>query len=116
MSETAPATSLAAAPAGPVLELHGISKTFAGVGVLHGVELAVHPGQVMGLVGENGAGKSTLMRIVTGIYGADSGGVIRFGGREVHFASARQSIDAGVAMIHQDLNLLPDLTVAENLL
>ena len=116
MTETAPAASLAAAPAGPVLELHGISKTFAGVGVLHGVELAVYPGQVMGLVGENGAGTSTLMRIVTGIYGTDPGGVIHFGGREVHFASARQSIDAGVAMIHQDLNLLPDLTVAENLL
>jgi ribose transport system ATP-binding protein len=101
--------------AAPLLELHGIGKTFAGVGVLHAVDLTLQPGQVMGLVGENGAGKSTLMRIVTGIYGADPGGVIRFGGREVHFSSTRQSIDAGIAMIHQDLNLLRDLSVAENL-
>jgi ribose transport system ATP-binding protein len=103
------------AAAGPVLELRGVGKTFDGVHVLDGVDFSVRPGEVMGLVGENGAGKSTLMRIVTGIYDADSGGIIRFNGSEVHFTNTRQSIDAGIAMIHQELNLLPGLTVGENL-
>jgi len=99
----------------PVLELRGVGKTFSGVHVLADVDFSVRSGEVMGLVGENGAGKSTLMRIVTGIYDADSGGTIRFDGDEVHFTSTRQSIDAGIAMIHQELNLLPGLTVGENL-
>jgi len=102
-------------PAPPILELRGIGKTFSGVHVLADVDFSVHSGEVMGLVGENGAGKSTLMRIVTGIYDADPGGTIRFEGDEVHFTSTRQSIDAGIAMIHQELNLLPGLTVGENL-
>ena len=83
--------------------------------VLAGVDFSVRPGEVMALLGENGAGKSTLMRIVTGIYDADLGGTIRFDGDEVHFTNTRQSIDAGIAMIHQELNLLPGLTVGENL-
>jgi ribose transport system ATP-binding protein len=104
-----------AATVEPVLKLHHISKTFSGVSVLHAVDFAVRPGEVMALVGENGAGKSTLMRIVTGILTADPGGEMQFAGRAVHFTGARQSIDAGIAMIHQDLNLLRGMTVAENL-
>jgi ribose transport system ATP-binding protein len=99
----------------PVLELRGVGKTFSGVHVLAGVDFSVRSGEVMGLVGENGAGKSTLMRIVTGIYDADPGGTIRFDGNEIHFTNTRQSIDAGIAMIHQELNLLSGLTVGENL-
>jgi ribose transport system ATP-binding protein len=99
----------------PILELRGISKSFHGTKVLDGVDLVVRSGEVMALMGENGAGKSTLMKIVTGIYEADPGGTIRLDGTEVRFTSPGQSISAGIAMIHQDLNLLPGLTVAENL-
>ena len=99
----------------PLLALHGIKKTFSGVTVLHGVDFSVRAGEVMALVGENGAGKSTLMKIVSGIYPADPGGGIRLAGRAVHFSDVRQSTAAGIAIIHQDLNLLPGMTVAENL-
>ncbi|WP_207456113.1 ATP-binding cassette domain-containing protein [Azospirillum sp. SYSU D00513] len=98
-----------------LLDLSGVSKAFNGVGVLSGVALRVHAGEVMALMGENGAGKSTLMRIVTGIIPADPGATIRLRGRPVQFTTPRQAIDAGVAMIHQELNLLPHLTVAENI-
>jgi ribose transport system ATP-binding protein len=105
----------ASASTSPILELRGISKSFHGTKVLDGVDLAVRSGEVMALMGENGAGKSTLMKIVTGIYEADPGGTIRLDGTEIRFTNPRQSISAGIAMIHQDLNLLPGLTVAENL-
>jgi ribose transport system ATP-binding protein len=99
----------------PILELRGISKSFHSTKVLNGVDFAVRAGEVMALMGENGAGKSTLMKIVTGIYEADRGGTIKLDGAEVRFTNPGQSISAGIAMIHQDLNLLPGLTVAENL-
>jgi ribose transport system ATP-binding protein len=104
-----------AASTSPILELRGISKSFHGTKVLDGVDLAVRSGEVMALMGENGAGKSTLMKIVTGIYEADPGGTIKLDGTEVRFTNPAQSISAGIAMIHQDLNLLPGLTAAENL-
>ncbi len=115
MTEANLKSSDASAPGTPVLELRGVGKTFSGVHVLSGVDFSVRPGEVMGLVGENGAGKSTLMRIVTGIYDADPGGTILLNGNEVHFTNTKQSIHAGIAMIHQELNLLPGLTVGENL-
>jgi ribose transport system ATP-binding protein len=99
----------------PILDLRGISKTFHGVKVLHGADLTVRPGDVMALLGENGAGKSTLMKIVTGIYEADPGGTIQLNGTEIRFTNPRQAISAGIAMIHQDQNLIPGLSVAENL-
>ncbi len=99
----------------PILELSGVSKAFHGVKVLDQVGFTVRAGEVMALLGENGAGKSTLMKIVTGVYEADPGGVIRLNGTEVRFTDPHQSIAAGIAMIHQDLNLLPGMTVAENL-
>ena len=99
----------------PILELHGISKTFHGVKVLDQVGLRVLSGEVMALLGENGAGKSTLMKIVSGVIEADPGGTIRLGETEVRFTNPRQSVAAGISMIHQDLSLLPGLTVAENL-
>lgn len=99
----------------PVLSLHGISKTFGSVTVLRDADFAIHAGRVMALVGENGAGKSTLMKIVTGIYAPDKGGEIRFKGQPVRFTRPRQAMDAGIAIIHQELNLLPGLSVAENI-
>jgi ribose transport system ATP-binding protein len=103
------------ASSSPILELRGVSKSFHGTKVLQSVDFSVRSGEVMALMGENGAGKSTLMKIVTGIYAADPGGTIKLDGTEVRFTSPGQSISAGIAMIHQDLNLLPGLTVAENL-
>jgi len=99
----------------PILELRGVSKTFHGVRVLNQVEFAVRPGEVMALLGENGAGKSTLMKIVTGIYESDPGGTIRLNGTEIRFTNPRQAISAGIAMIHQDQNLIPGLSAAENI-
>ena len=97
-----------------LLELKGVDKAFGRVRVLEGVDFTVRGGRVVALAGENGAGKSTLMKIITGIHRADRG-TMRYRGREVAFAGPRQSMDAGIAMIHQELNLLPAMTVAENL-
>ncbi len=74
----------------------------------------VYPGQVMALLGENGAGKSTLMKVLTGIYHADSGEV-NYQGTPVSFKGPRDSQQAGISIIHQELNLIPELTIAENI-
>ncbi|SDQ97805.1 ATP-binding cassette domain-containing protein [Pseudovibrio sp. Tun.PSC04-5.I4] len=97
-----------------LLELQGIEKSFSGVHVLKSVDFTIHAGRVVALAGENGAGKSTLMKIIAGIYGRDAGKVV-FKGNEVEFNTARQSMDAGIGIIHQELNLLPELSVAENI-
>lgn len=96
-----------------VLEATGITKSFSGVTVLDGAELSIIPGELHALMGENGAGKSTLMKIIMGVYTKDSGQV-RFEGKEVNFASARDALDAGISMIHQELSPIPEMTVAEN--
>ncbi len=97
-----------------LLELEGVDKAFGTVRVLRGVDFTVQAGRVVALAGENGAGKSTLMKIITGIYHRDAG-EMRLRGKEVQFTTARQSMDAGIAMIHQELNLLPALSVGENI-
>ena len=97
----------------PILELQGITKSFGGVEALRGVDFALHPGEIHGLVGENGAGKSTLMKIIAGVHTEYSGRFL-LGGQEVHFRSARDAHTAGIAMVHQELSVAPDLTVAEN--
>ncbi|WP_296652032.1 L-arabinose ABC transporter ATP-binding protein AraG [Paraburkholderia sp.] len=97
------------------LRFENIGKVFPGVRALDGVSLDVNKGQVHGLVGENGAGKSTLLKILGGEYQPDSGHIL-MDGQEVHFANSAASIGAGVAVIHQELQYVPDLTVAENLL
>ena len=97
-----------------LLKLEGVDKAFSTVKVLQGVDFSVSAGRVVALAGENGAGKSTLMKIITGIYQRDAG-VMRYKGEEVRFTTARQSMDAGIAMIHQELNLLPEMTVGENI-
>jgi L-arabinose transport system ATP-binding protein len=97
------------------LQLNEISKRFPGVRALDRVTFKADPGSVHALIGENGAGKSTLLRILAGIYQPDSGSLI-VGGTERHFQSAANSIAAGIAVIHQELHYVPNLTIAENLL
>ena len=96
-----------------LLELAGISKSFGGVQALRAVDFALNAGEIHGLVGENGAGKSTLMRIIAGIH-AGYEGQMRVDGREIHFRSSRDAISVGIGMVHQELSVAPDLTVAEN--
>lgn len=96
-----------------ILEATGIDKAFSGVTVLKGAELCIEPGELHALMGENGAGKSTLMKIIMGIYTKDAGKVI-LDGKEVEFKSAREALDAGISMIHQELSPIPEMTVAEN--
>lgn len=97
-----------------LLEMIGISKEFPGVRALDNVTLRVRPGTVHALMGENGAGKSTLMKCLFGIYQPDAG-EIYLEGRKVRFASARQALDNGVSMVHQELNLVRQRSVMENI-
>lgn len=96
-----------------ILEARGIDKSFSGVTVLKGAELCIEPGELHALMGENGAGKSTLMKIIMGIYTKDAGTVV-LDGKETDFKSARDALDAGISMIHQELSPIPEMTVAEN--
>lgn len=98
----------------PLLQLKGIDKAFPGVKALSGAALSVYPGKVMALVGENGAGKSTMMKVLTGIYDKDAGSQY-FLGKEVAFNGPKDSQEAGIGIIHQELNLIPQLTIAENI-
>jgi ABC-type sugar transport system ATPase subunit len=97
-----------------MLRVQGLSKSFGGLKALDGVSLDVRVGEVHAVVGENGAGKSTLMKILGGITLRDAGRT-EFRGSEVSFASPRESISAGIAIIHQELSALPTLNVVENL-
>lgn len=98
----------------PILFTKGLSKSFSGVTVLKDVEISLRPGVVTAVAGENGAGKSTLMKLLTGVYQPDSG-EIYLRGKSVKFLNIRKSIQSGISIIHQELNLLPHLTVTENL-
>jgi ribose transport system ATP-binding protein len=95
------------------LELTGVSKAFGGVQALRGVDFLLRAGSIHGLAGENGAGKSTLMKIIAGVHGADAG-VMKVDGAAVHFRSTRDAFRAGIGMVHQELSVAPDLSVAEN--
>ena len=99
----------------PLLEMRGIRKSFGEVEVLHGIDLDVRAGEVHALVGENGAGKSTLMRIAAGVVAPDEGRMT-FAGCPFAPAIPADALRSGVAMVHQELSLAPDLTVAENIL
>jgi rhamnose transport system ATP-binding protein len=96
------------------LALKDIVKRFSGVEVLHGVSFTLQPGEVHALLGENGAGKSTLVKVITGVHQPD-GGEIYLNGERVHFSNPRESRQAGIAAIYQELSLFPDLDVAENI-
>lgn len=97
-----------------VLEARGISKSFPGVKALHGVDLTLRAGRLTALLGENGAGKSTLMKILAGVQPSDDGELL-VEGHPVRFSSPREALDSGIAMIYQELSLVPDLTIAENI-
>jgi len=101
-------------PDEPLLALHAVSKRFVGVLALDGVSFDLRRGEVHALCGENGAGKSTLMKVLSGHYAPDTGRIV-YKGRECRFSSALQAQRAGIAMIHQELNLVPHLSVAENI-
>lgn len=96
-----------------ILAGEGVSKRFGGVTALDKADIRVLAGQVHAVVGENGAGKSTLMKILAGVH-RDYEGRILLAGREVTFANPREAQEAGVAIIHQELNLIPQLSIAEN--
>src|SRR6185312_6218944 len=98
----------------PLLELKGIGKTFGGVEALKDVDFALKAGEIHGLVGENGAGKSTLMKIIAGVH-PEYQGIMRLDGAAVQFRSARDALAAGIGMVHQELSVIPYLSVAENL-
>lgn len=96
------------------LRFDGIGKTFPGVKALDGISFTAQPGQVHALMGENGAGKSTLLKILGGAY-IPSSGALQIGAQTLAFKCAADSIASGVAVIHQELHLVPEMSVAENL-
>lgn len=98
----------------PVIELQGISKSFAGIHALTDVDFALHPGEVHAICGENGAGKSTLMRVLGGEMRPNAG-TIRIGGDEVRLTGPTDALGRGISIIHQEMALAPDLSVAENI-
>ena len=102
-----------AEPSAAVLQLEGIVKTFPGVRALDGVELEVRAGEVHCLLGQNGAGKSTLIKVLAGVHRPDSGRMV-WRGEDVSFGSPQAATRAGIATIYQELDLVDDLTVAEN--
>ena len=97
-----------------ILTMKGIDKSFPGVHALDNVDLEVCRGEVHALMGENGAGKSTLMKVLTGIYTKDAG-TITYEGREVEFHNPREAQEAGIVIVHQELNMMNHLTVAQNI-
>jgi simple sugar transport system ATP-binding protein len=101
-------------PTTPILEMTGITKTFSGVKVLDDVDFRLLPGEIHALMGENGAGKSTLMKILTGAYDSDAGRIV-LNGQPVQFASPLEAQRGGVSAVYQEVNLCPNLSVAENI-
>ncbi|CCD95524.1 fused D-ribose transporter subunits of ABC superfamily: ATP-binding components [Bradyrhizobium sp. ORS 375] len=98
----------------PLISVHGLCKSFPGVRALHNVRFELLAGEVHAVMGENGAGKSTLMKILAGVYRKDSG-EIRYDGTSVDFPGPREAQAAGIGIIHQELQLMNHLTVAQNI-
>ena len=102
-------------PAGQELvRMSGITKEFPGVKALEDVRFNLYSGEVLSLLGENGAGKSTLMKILSGVYQRDDGEIVLFG-EKIKEWDANKAKDAGIAIIHQELNMCKHLTVTENM-
>ena len=97
-----------------LFRMEGITKTFPGVKALDNVSFSVDEGEVHGLVGENGAGKSTLMKVMSGVYQADEGRIF-IRDKEVRIRNVAEAQDLGVAIIMQEMNLCPELTIADNI-
>jgi ribose transport system ATP-binding protein len=97
-----------------LLEVHGVSKSFPGVRALDDMRLDLRAGEVLAVVGENGAGKSTLMKLLSGIYEADEG-EFSLDGERYEPTSPKHALELGISIIHQEFNLMPDLTVAQNI-
>src|ERR1043165_5956328 len=97
-----------------LLEIRKLSKSFPGVRALEEVDFTVRCGEVHALMGENGAGKSTLIKCLTGIHGRD-GGTVRLDGVEIHAHSPKEAEAAGISTVYQEVNLIPHLSVAENI-
>ncbi len=97
----------------PLVELQHVSKYFGTVIALKDVSMSVYPGEVMCLLGDNGAGKSTLIKIISGVHPPDEGKLI-VEGREVHFASPRDALNAGIATVYQDLAIVPLMSISRN--
>lgn len=98
----------------PIIEMKNISKSFSENQVLTEVDFEVRKGEIHALMGENGAGKSTLVKVLTGIHHRDSG-IIKIKGKEVEFSNPKQAEEEGIVVIHQELNIIPYLTVAQNI-
>jgi len=98
-----------------LLTVEGVSKSFPGVQALRDVQLNLNSGEVLALVGENGAGKSTLMKVLSGIYKRDQG-IIKLNNQEINIDGPLQAQKLGIAIIHQEMNLMPHLTIAQNIL
>ncbi|MCU1632590.1 MAG: sugar transporter ATP-binding protein, partial [Micrococcaceae bacterium] len=98
----------------PLLEVRGITKQFAGVQALKGVDLQVLPGEVHCVMGQNGAGKSTLIKTLSGVHQPDSG-EIRWEGKEISLAGPTSALDLGIATMYQELDVVDGLSVAENI-
>jgi len=97
-----------------LLSAHSLRKTFAGVVALDDVDFELRAGEIHALMGENGAGKSTLVKVLTGVYQPD-GGTIELGRKQVRFSSPSDAVEQGISTVYQEVNLLPNLTVAENI-
>lgn len=97
-----------------ILTMKGIDKSFPGVHALDHVDLEIKKGEVHALMGENGAGKSTLMKVLTGIYSKDEG-MITYEGEEIEFTNPRDAQEKGIVIVHQELNMMNHLTVAQNI-
>lgn len=98
-----------------ILEIHQLNKTYSGIRVLDDVNFALKEGEVHALVGENGAGKTTLVKIIAGVEKADEGAEIVIAGKPVYQMTPTKSIRMGISVIYQDINLFPNLSIAENI-
>jgi simple sugar transport system ATP-binding protein len=97
----------------PIIEMRNIEKHFGSVIALAGVSLAIHPGEVMCLLGDNGAGKSTFIKTMSGVH-APSAGEMLVDGKPVHFSGPREALDAGIATVYQDLAVIPLMSITRN--
>src|SRR5437660_8243262 len=101
-------------PAPALLAVRGVSKNFDTLRALQDVDFTLRAGEIHALLGENGAGKSTLIKVITGVLARDAG-VIRLDGREIAPRTTKEALAAGIATVYQEVNLLPNLSVAQNL-